>query len=73
MKKNANKLMLSHDDTEIFTGREHRILAGKREKYLSQLFSVQNKGERKQRSKSRGGWKKGDKKAGRGIQIKKND
>lgn len=66
--------MLSHGDIEIFTGREHRVLAGKHEKYLSQLFSVQNKGERKQGRKSgavRGGWKKGDRKAGREIQIKK--
>jgi len=46
--------MLSHDEIEIFTGREHRILAGKCEKYLSQLFSVQNKEERKQRRKSEG-------------------
>lgn len=66
--------MLSHDEIEIFRGREHRILAGKRKKYLSQLFSVQNKGERKQRRKSRevrGGWKKEDRKAQRRIQIKK--
>lgn len=36
--------------------------------------SVHNKGERKQKRKSgiaRGGWKKGDKKGGRGIWIKK--
>lgn len=66
--------MLSHDDIEIFTGREQGILAGKCEKYLSQLFSVQNKGERKQRRKSggvRGGWQKGNRKVRRGIQIKK--
>lgn len=61
--------MLSHDEIEIFTGREHKILADKHKNYLwAQLFfffSVQNKGERKQRRESgrvRAGWKKGDKK-----------
>jgi len=50
--------MLSHDDIELFTGRVRRILAGKGENYPSQLFSVQNKGERKQRRKS-GGMRRG--------------
>lgn len=65
--------MLSHDEIEIFTGREHRILADKHKNYLlAQLFffSVQNKGERKQSRESgrvRAGWKKGEKKQERNM------
>lgn len=67
--------MLSHDEIEIFTGREHRILADKHKNYLLAqffFFSVQNKGERKQRRESgrvRAGWK--GTKSGRGIWIRK--
>lgn len=55
--------MLSHDDIELFTGRERRIFAGEGENYPSQLFSVQNKVGRKQRRKSGGvreWWKRRD-------------
>lgn len=68
--------MLSHDEIEIFTGREHRILADKHKNYLLAqffffLYRTKGKGNRGEKV---GEWGQGERKgtkSGRGIWIRK--